>query len=322
VGRLAGSRVLVTGATGFVGANLVRRLLAEGAHIYAMLRPDSDVWRLADIASQIHWMKCDLHDFSGVSQCISSARPDIIYHSAFPGGHDSDISTQLRMLSDGLLGTCALLEAANKNHVKRFIHIGSSTEYHPGDRPHREDELIRPVSIRGVGKAASTLLCQQYAQQYKMNIVILRLFSVYGRWEQQIRLIPVACKAIMYGRVLPLTLPGLMHDWVFVDDVMDACVRVCSSEFQSGEIINIGSGEQHPNEEIVRILGEVAERAVKVDIGGYEPRVIDTVHWVADISKAREILGWVPGYSLRTGLTATYQFWSDWNSQPGRESGD
>jgi nucleoside-diphosphate-sugar epimerase len=321
LGELAGSRVFVTGATGFIGANMVRRLLIEGASVHALVRPGANLWRLSDIVSQVHLQECDLLDFSGVGRCVALADPDIIYHFAFPGGHNSDFQAQLEMLSTGLLGTYALLSAASTNHVKHFIHIGSSTEYHPGKQPHGEDELIEPVSIRGVGKAASTLLCQQYAHQYDLNIVILRLFTVYGPWEQPERLIPTACRAILQDMTLPLTLPGLMHDRVFVEDMLDASVRAASHRCTSGEIINIGSGEQHTNEEIVHILEEIAGRNVKIAVGAYAPRPFDGNHWVADITRARDILGWQPLHSLRSGLEATYRFWQAQISPSDRKPG-
>jgi nucleoside-diphosphate-sugar epimerase len=321
LGKLKGYRILVTGGTGFVGANVVRRLVVDGADVSVMVRPGADLWRLADLGSQIHWSECNLLDFVGVGKCVASIKPDLIYHAAFPGGHDPAAESQIDILSTGLLGTFHLLNAAWKNKVNRFIHIGSSTEYHPASQPHREDELIQPVSIRGVGKAASALLCQQYAHQNNLPLVILRLFTVYGPWEQPKRLIPVACRAIYQNETLPLTPSGLMHDWVLVDDVVDACLQAASLVYPSGEIINVGSGEQHSNEEIVQILGDIAGKDVKVANGAYKPRSFDTTNWVADISKASKLLRWHPKHSLRSGLEITYRFWCKLISSYGGEFG-
>lgn len=310
MGKLAGSRVLVTGAAGFIGANLVRRLLAEGASVHALVRPGMDLWRLAGLLPTIHLLECDLVDHPATTACVASAEPDFIYNCAFPGGNSQDINTVVDMLSTGLLGTHALLEAARKTGLQRFIQVGSSTEYHPGSKAHREDDRLEPVTARGVGKAASTLVCRQFAHQHGMSIAILRLFSVYGPMEQANRLVPTACRAILHGETLPLTLPGLMHDWIYVEDVLEACIRAAIVELNSGEIINIGSGGQHTNEEVVHILEEIAGKTLKIALGAHPRHDLDRTHWVADISKAGKLLGWQPGYSLRSGLQAAYAYWS------------
>jgi nucleoside-diphosphate-sugar epimerase len=309
---LTGSKILVTGAAGFVGSNMVRRLLSENAEVYAIVRPGADLWRLENVVSRTHWLECDLLDFVKVGNLISRTRPEIIYHFAFPGGHASDPAGQMNMLSSGLLGTYALLNAACENEVKNFIQIGSSTEYGRSIQPFRETDRLEPETIRGVSKATATLLCQYFAREHDLRTIILRLFSNYGPWEQTNRLIPKACRAILQGNSLPLTPAGIMHDWIFIDDVVEACLAVLGREIPPGEIINIGSGEQHTNEEIVQILSDVAGRELKVETGAYEPHAHDTDYWVANIEHARTELGWQPKFSLQQGLKATFRFWQDW----------
>ncbi len=316
---VTGSRILVTGAAGFVGANMVRRLLAEGVEIHALVRPGTDLWRLKDVTALIRWTECDILDFAAVGKVVAETRPEIVYHFAFPGGYPSDSAGRMNMFSVGLLGTYTLLNAAHENAVEKFVHIGSSTEYGTSNQAHRETDRLEPGNIRGVSKTASTLLCQQFAREFHLNSVILRLFNVYGFWEQRKRLIPGACLAILQDRPLPLTPPGIMHDWVFVEDVVDACLAALNKNIPRGEIINIGSGEQHANEEIVQILGEVAGRELKADVGAYLPHSHDTDCWLANIQRAKEVLGWRPQHSLRAGLKETFSFWQDWYAVHGMD---
>jgi len=309
--KLGNRKVMVTGAAGFLGANMVRKLLDEGAEVHALVKPGNDLWRLHQLASQIHLAECNLLDFDSIELYVSRVRPEIVYNFAFPGGYPSDPVEQVDMLALGLLGTYTLLDAVRRNNVERFIHIGSSTEYGTSSLPHSEDDRLEPGTLRGVSKAASSLLCQQYAREHQVNAVILRLFSVYGPWEQSKRLVPTTCRALIQGFPLKLTPPELMHDWIYVEDVIDACLMAAKHDLPCGDIINVGSGEQHSNEDVVQILCEVAQRDIAFEQGTYDPRAFDTNHWVADICHANQAMGWQPRFSLRAGLSATFQFWEN-----------
>jgi nucleoside-diphosphate-sugar epimerase len=302
-------RILITGAAGFVGANMVRRLLDEKADVFALFRPETDCWRLADIKSGVTKLECNLLDLNEVEKCVSKVQPEYIYNFAFPGGYPSTPTNQINMLDFGLVGTFTLLNAARKNGVKVFVQINSSTEYGLKDQPHRETDLLEPITLRGVSKAASTLLCQQYAREHHMRLVILRLFSVYGPWEQPNRLIPTICKSIMEQQSLKLTPKGIMHDWVFVDDVIEACYAAASNQVPPGEIFNIGSGEQYANEEVVKTLCEVSGQKIEIVKEGFKSYSHDTFNWVADIHKAHKMLCWSPRVSLQKGLELSFEFW-------------
>ncbi|HTX90469.1 MAG TPA: NAD(P)-dependent oxidoreductase [Anaerolineales bacterium] len=308
-GGLKGNRVLVTGATGFVGANLARRLVAEAAEVIVLVRPGSDRWRLQSLPQPVRFEEGDLEDPDGIRQAVLKARPAVIFHCAFPGGHGSDEETVRRMLAAGVMGTYGLLSAAREAGVGKFIHIGSSTEYGFGPGAHRESDRLDPVSIRGVSKAASSLLCRQFGREHDLPVAILRLFTVYGPWESPGHLLPQACRALLDGKPLEITPPGFVHDWIFVDDVVEACLAAAACEYPTGEVFNIGSGEQHTNEEVVETLAGIAGRKLELKVGRFSPRAIDSKSWLADVSNAREKLGWQPGHTLQAGLKETYEFW-------------
>jgi nucleoside-diphosphate-sugar epimerase len=305
VNRLKGKCVLVTGAAGFIGANLVRALLRENAVVHALIRPRSRPWRLADVLSRLVLHRVDLNDFSRLGPAVREMRPHILFHLALPSGHPSTYRENIDMLRTSVLGTANLLEATASADFQRFVHIGSSLEYGPRESPHRESDPLAPVTPRGAAKAAATLQCRQFAHANGRPAVVLRLFSVYGYWEAPTRLVPTAiCAAINRG-TMRMTGPGYVRDMIFVDDVVNACVRATQTDLAPGEIINVGSGTQSSNEEVIATIEELCGREIRVERGTYPPSPSDTDHWVADIRKARKLLGWEPQHTLREGLEKT-----------------
>jgi len=301
VADLGGKRVLITGAAGFPGANLTRELLRRGADVQALVRPGSDLCRIVDVVSDLTLQLVDLLDPIELRRVIASVRPKAVVHLAVRR-EDGSPDERLATLRANVLGTASLLEATASLDDTRFIHLGSSLEYGAAQGPLREDAPPRPSTFYGATKAAATLLCQQAARAAGREIVVLRPFNVYGPWEKTSRLIPAAIVAALHERELALTAPGYRRDWVFVADVVDACLLALEAEGVNGEVINIGSGEQRSNEEVVALVREVTGRELRVRMGEHLPRPWDSEYWVADVAKAGRLLGWEPRHTLREGL--------------------
>jgi nucleoside-diphosphate-sugar epimerase len=102
-----------------------------------------------------------------------------------------------------------------------------------------------------------------------------------------------------------MTAPGYVRDMIFIDDVVNACLRAAQTDLAPGEIINVGSGTQSSNEEIIAFIEELCSREIRIEGEIYPPSPSDTAHWVADISRAKELLGWEPRHTLREGLKKT-----------------
>lgn len=304
--RLEGQRVLVTGAAGFIGANLVRTLVDRGVEVHAAIRPTSNPWRLEGTLAQLKGIhRVDLVNRSDTHRVVQAARPTVIFHGAAPSGHPTGVAPSASFFVETLLGTVHLLEAASDGGVGRFVHLGSLLEYGPRRRALREQDRLDPVTTRGAAKAATTLLCRQWARSSGLPLVVLRLFSVYGYWEGGGRLIPRAILAGLRGESLPLTVPGFRRDLVFVEDVVDACERAAEAPLPPGEIVNIGTGRQSTNEAVIRVLQTVSGLKIRVRPGDYPTRAVDATHSMASISRARRLLGWRPRHDLRRGLAKT-----------------
>lgn len=311
-------RVLVTGAAGFVGANLTRELIHRGADVHAIVRPASQLWRIADIAPRLKLYAVDLVDRQELQKNVEQARPAFIFHLArHSGGHPSPASRP-EALATNIVGTANLLETTASLDVVRLVHTGTWLEYGVSDRPLKESDLPMPLSFHGATKAAATLLCQQSAREHRRDVVVLRLFSVYGPWEAPTRLIPSAIRAALGNQEMALTAPGYRHDWIYVEDVVQACVRALQAESVGGEIINVGSGEQWSNEDVLDVVQAVCGREIRTRVGAYAARPWDRAHCLADIGKARQLLGWAPRHSLRKGIEKTVE-WTSLGRRPPTE---
>lgn len=303
-------RVLVTGGGGFIGANLVAALLAAGHEVHATLRPDGSRSRLPALAS-VRQHELDLRNEAAVRRLLLALRPELIFHAAFPSayaGHSLN-----RVAHDAIRVVSLLLDSAAYIGSCRFVHLGSSLEYGPSQQAHHEEELLRPTTIRGAVKAAESQLVLQQARVGAVATTVLRIFSVYGPWEPEHRLVPTALLAAREGGELALTPAGYGHDLVFVRDVAAACLLAASEPRAVGEIFNVGGGQHVTNEDLVSAIETVAAEEgesgrIRIRVGAYEPREMDRKVWVADLSKSREILGWSPRRSLHDGLRETLRW--------------
>jgi nucleoside-diphosphate-sugar epimerase len=309
------SRVLITGAAGFVGANLIMSLLEEGVEVQALVRKATDLYRIQGVKNEIQLIDGNLADSEVIHRIFREARPQAVIHCAFPIGYPADVPGREAMLHTGLLGTYHLLLAARDSGVDKFISIGSSTEYGNRAEPCREEDMLDPLTIRGVAKAASTQLCRQFALEYGFPVSILRLYSVFGPWEKTSRLIPTACFSAISGKPMNLTPPGYSHDFVYIVDVIRACRQVLNLDLAPGEIINIGSGRSHTNEQVVEMVERLSGTMIQKIVGAYPLKILDHPNWVADITRAGERLGWQPSYTLEQGLRETFEWWC------GRQAG-
>lgn len=302
-------RILITGAGGFIGANLTRKMATNGHDVHAMLHPTSNPWRLADIQNSITLHTADLRDPASIKITLENAKPDWIFHLAVYGAYswqnqDGDI------LCTNVLGTMNLLQNALRQGFDAFINTGSSSEYGFKNHPPSEEEWLEPNSTYSASKIAATLFCKHQAQSTNSRIATMRLYSVYGPWEEPKRLVPALVLNGLFGRYPPLTNPATARDYVFVDDVIDAYVLAAEKAGQgTGDIFNVGTGIQTSIADMVDITEDLFPGRGIPQWGSMKDRNWDTDIWICDPSKLKK-LGWKPKNSLKTGL----RLLTDWMS--------
>lgn len=304
-------RVIVTGATGFVGANLARRLLREGHETHLLVRPSYNGWRLADVRQDMRWHEGDFGDASALDKVVGAIRPDWIFHLAAHGAYSwqNDLA---QIVQTNFIETINLVEACMKVGCAAFVNTGSSSEYGFKNHAPSENEWLEPNSYYAVTKASATLFCRYTAQSRGAHLPTLRLYSVYGPYEDPGRLMPTLIRRGLKGEWPPLVNPDTARDYIYVDDVCDAYLLAASQPgADAGAVYNVGSGTQTSLREVVTVAQRVLGIAAEPQWGTMPGRVWDTAVWVADNRKITQELGWTPRYTLKEGFTRMAQWCRD-----------
>ena len=301
-------RALVTGAGGFVGAHLTARLVHDGWDVVAAVRPGSPPWRLAalQVRDRVTVIAADLADRTATTRMAGMAEPDVAFLLAAgraAATPDERAATLAVNTASGGWVVDALPE-----RCRTVVLLGSSTEYASADGPMAETAPLEPRGYFGATKAAGSLVVAAAAAARGMRAAALRAFQVYGPLDHAGRLVPSTLNAARTGQVLPLTGPDLRRDWVYVDDVVESCTRAGGADaLPPGQILNIGTGRQLANEDLVALVERVSGRPVSVDMGAHPGRSWDTASWVCDPSLARERLGWEAKVPLDDGLRRCWE---------------
>jgi UDP-glucose 4-epimerase len=280
------SDVLVTGAGGFVGANLVRRLLADGRRVVALVRPGSEPWRLEGLSVEI--AEGDVRESIPVGF-------GLVFHLAAHGAYSWQ-EDERTIHETNVLGTRNALTAG-----ERVVVAGSSSEYGLKPNAPAEDEPLEPNSPYAAAKAEATALA------LAQGAVVLRLYSAYGPWEEPNRLIPTLLARGLAGELPPLVSPRVARDFVHVDDVCEAFV-VAARVAEPGRAYNVGSGRQTTVEEIVGVARRLLDIDAEPQWGSMPDRRWDTETWVANPERIRRELGWEARIGLEEGLARTVEW--------------
>jgi len=301
--------ILVTGASGFVGANLFKTIATVRDDVYAVVRLEKN-WRLEDIRDE-RIIAADLTDSAAVKNLVNSVAPRTVFDCAAYGAYsfEKDASLTYQTNFQALINFTELLAALP---VAAFVHAGSSSEYGTNCTAPSEDAPCEPNSPYAVSKVAAATYLHFMGKQRNFPCANLRLYSVYGPLEDTSRLLPTLAREALAGKLPPLVDPRISRDFVHVDDVCVAFIITAAKMHPGlyGESFNIGSGAKTTIADLAAMARRVFDITAEPQFGTMEDRAWDLAEWYSEPRKARELLDWKAEISLEDGLRST----ADWVS--------
>lgn len=288
---------LVTGGSGFIGSHLIDRLLKEEDSKITIVDNFRE-GRYLPFATNVEIVNMSiLGDLSELMR-----RQDVVFHFAAVPRVQTSIQEPKRTHEVNVDGTLNLLLAARDNGVKRFVFSSSSSIYGDQDKtPFTEDMIPNPLSPYALHKLIGEGYCQLFTKIYGLQTICLRYFNVYGPRMNSLfnpQLIPNVIKHIKEDRQPPIAGDGsVTRDYVFVTDVAEANYLASKSDLTG--IFNIGTGVSCSVNEIIDLINKKLGKDIK---GNYGPPVIEPSRTIADITKAKYLLGWEPKVSLDEGI--------------------
>ena len=276
-------------------------------------RTTSNKWRISDVLKDVKEYCVDLLNYEKLEKIVLDIKPEIIFHTAVYGGYPFQRDAD-RIIQTNIMGTINLVNACSKVEFDVFVNTGTSSEYGLKNAPMREGDLLEPVNNYGVSKASSALYCQAIAKRGNRPMTTLRLFSPYGYYDEQIRLIPSVIISCLKGKDPKVSGTDYVRDFIFIEDVIDAYVKVVENKDKiAGQIFNVGCGKQHSVGEVVDKIIKVIGNNVKSEWGKAPKRFYEPNVWQADIAKTQKVLDWKPSCDLIQGLKKTMD-WFQKNS--------
>ena len=303
-------KVLITGGAGFIGANLVRRLLSAGEfEVVVIEKEGTNLWRLSDVIDRITIRYTDLEDAVAVQNAADEIQPHIVFHLAGYGVYASvqtDVRTMIRV---NIEGTLNLAEALKNHPISSFVYTSTSLEYKEKESKLKEEDASDPVNFYALTKSAGGQMLKQFAKAHNLPVVNVRLFTAYGYYEDSKKLIPSIILHALRNQPIELSSPNNVRDFIFIEDVVDLFVRIITQErAHRGEMFNAGSGEQHSIQEAVGTVEKVLGRRLDVRYGQRPSYYEEPKVFVADVAKAKKAFGWEPKHDFVSGITKTTEW--------------
>lgn len=285
-----GVKALVTGATGFIGAHLVRSLVERGAEVIATSRRDIEGGEAG-----ARWMRADPADIDQLRGAFAASRPDFVFHLSSLADGRHGLSLVLPIMQAELVSTVNVLTVAAEHGVRRLVLPGSLEEPEAG---------AIPSSPYAAAKAASRLYTGMFHRLYGMPVVTARIFMAYGPGQPDWKLIPKAARALLSGIPPHIGSPDRPVDWIYVSDVVEGLIRLAGTPGIEGMTVDLGSGRLTTVREVVQILRDLSESSAEPVFAGTPARPFERVAR-ADFDEMVRVLRWRPNVALREGLART-----------------
>jgi nucleoside-diphosphate-sugar epimerase len=299
--ELSNSKVLVTGASGFIGSHVCRRLLAAGAEVHGVYRTAP-----ANDSGDVHWWQVDVCDAMAVRRLVANLKPDRVFHLASFVSGNRNLDAVLPALHSNLVSTVNLLAAVTEIGCQRIVLAGSLEEPEPGDG------LPVPSSPYAAAKFAASAYARMFHALYRTPVVNTRIFMVYGPGQRDLRkLVPYVTLSLLRKQTPKLSSGARLVDWVYVEDVVDGLLAAAVASEAIGCTVDLGSGTFVSVRDVASQLAKIVDPNVQLVFGDVPDRAMEQVR-LANVAETQARLGWTPSVSLEEGLRRTVAWYTVW----------
>lgn len=295
-------KVLVTGASGFIGSGLIESLVEKNK--YSIYGTTTHRRNLEQYSHVINIEEVNLLNNNDIKNLIEKIKPDFIIHLAWKlEGNDSFQTSSENM--EWLRASIFLIEQAVENNVKKFVFAGSSSEYNFSERPLIESDDMKCINLYGRCKKAVTDVCIDYCVNKNTDFVSARIFSVYGKYDNRTsRAIPEAIKKLCRNEKFYCNSPENKWDYIYISDAVNAIIKIMESDYKG--IVNIGSGKVVTMREVFNIIGELMSKEDLIEFNSK----FKEVGLVSDNKILENVIGYKCVVDIRSGLKETIKWFT------------
>lgn len=295
--QLRGRRLLVTGASGFLGRHACARMAAMGAEVHCVSRTPR-----TSTDTRLRWWRSDVEDLEQTRKLVIEVRPEVILHLGGLVNGAPELGLVGPTFHSLVTSTVNLLGAAAETRCERVVLVGSLEE------AEGTSGGVGATSPYGAAKSAATLYGRMFWELFGLDVVVTRPHMAYGPGQRRCKVIPSTILALLRGEVPRFSSGRRELDWIYVDDVVDGLLLAASTPGIGGATLDLGSGQLTPIGDVVRALVKLLDADVKPIFGALPDRHRDRER-PADIAHTRAALGWAPKTSLEAGLMRTVEWY-------------
>jgi dTDP-glucose 4,6-dehydratase len=306
-------KVLITGASGFIGSHTVESALDRGYSVRVFLRYNSTGYvgnlrflgkKLKEI--EIFWG--DIRDYTSVLRAVKGV--DYVIHLAAQISVPYSFQNPIDFAMNNVVGTTNILKASVECGISKFVYTSTSEIFGGSDEPLNEDSLRIPKSPYSASKVGADAMVKSFFYTYNLNTLILRPFNTFGPRQSIRALIPwiiyqgLRSEKVKLGNLEP------KRDFTYVKDTVEGILLALEKETEGGDEINLGTGRSFSVMEVVEVVSKVLGKNLKVEVEEKfkRPKKAEVFNLIADNSKAKRVLGWEPKWSFEEGVRETVEY--------------